>query len=710
VATTLRRLLPAAILAPALLGWVLAALVRGGLLGFDMAIALASVAFAVGAVAFLRWTTRQIRRLEQSQHESEASVRRAFESSLVPTLVVGPEGRVQASNAIAQRLFGYTAEEFNGLPVEQLVPAAARAGHVRLRAEFAEHPTSRPMGPDRELFACRKDGSEFPVEIGLNPVPTQAGPTVVATIIDISERIESQHRLRENEQRLSLLFEATQDAIWDCDVASDTVWWNRAAERLLGIRSPEAETSWEWWRAHVHAEDRDEAFASLRAAIDDGAAVWNGEYRFVRDDGKVLFIRDRARIARNAAGRALRVVGAMQDQTDAREAEMQLRASEARFRAMADQSPMLMWILDHERHVTYVNPAWVSFTGQALNAARGGGWLSAVHPDDRERVAAELAGAIAQRDAFVQEYRLSNAKGQYRWVLWQGLPWSAQADGLEGYIGCGVDIDRMKQAMDDLKRSNVELEHFAYVASHDLQEPLRMVSSFCQLLEQRYADKLGDEGREFIGFAVDGARRMQRLIADLLQYSRVGRRDMQFERLSTQVVCDRALRNLQHTIAEASATVRCGTLPELIGNDGQLTMVFQNLIGNAVKFQAQTPPFVDVAAEPRGNGWLFTVRDNGIGIDPRHVERIFRVFQRLHTREQYPGSGIGLSICKKVVEAHGGWIRVEPNPAGGSVFSFWLPATPNEQASDSPGVTAVRVDGATARRAGLPGGDDGGSL
>ncbi|MBX5441623.1 MAG: CHASE3 domain-containing protein [Solirubrobacteraceae bacterium] len=226
----------------------------------------------------------------------------------------------------------------------------------------------------------------------------------------------------------------------------------------------------------------------------------------------------------------------------------------------------------------------------------------------------------------------------------------------------------------ELRRSNAELEQFAYVASHDLQEPLRKVASFTQLLQRRYGGQLDERADQYIAFAGDGARRMQRLINDLLAFSRVGRLRGEASVVDANELVDAALDNLAEAVRESGATVEVGDLPAVRGEPALLTAVFQNLIGNAIKFRRDEPPVVRVSAEPDGTMWAFTVSDNGIGIDPEYAERIFVIFQRLHPKEAYEGTGIGLALCRKIVEHHGGTIRLDPPGDGpGATFRFTLP-------------------------------------
>lgn len=234
---------------------------------------------------------------------------------------------------------------------------------------------------------------------------------------------------------------------------------------------------------------------------------------------------------------------------------------------------------------------------------------------------------------------------------------------------------RVKERTAELARSNAELEQFAYIASHDLQEPLRMVSSYVQLLERRYRGKLGQDADEFISFAAEGALRMQRLINDLLAFSRVGTRGKNFEEINLEAVLTRALENLLVAIKENNTVITHDTLPLAYGDSGQLTQVFQNLIDNAIKFRSEVQPRIHISFRIEEGECVCSVKDNGIGIAPEFINRLFTLFQRLHTRKEYPGTGLGLAICKRIVERHGGKIWVESNLNEGATFYFRIPTT-----------------------------------
>ncbi len=320
------------------------------------------------------------------------------------------------------------------------------------------------------------------------------------------------------------------------------------------------------------------------------------------------------------------------------------------------------------------------------------GWISLVSPELRDEMQDYLAGRLASQDEFNKGYWIvRQSDGERRFVLGLGRIERDEDGKAVRVLGAIRDITEQKKAEDEIRRSNAELEQFAYVASHDLREPLRMISSYVALLERRFADKLDDDGREFIHFAKDGAQRMDHLILDLLEYSRIGRVCDSLELSDLGAILQSALAILEPSIKESQAEIRFpASLPSVMASGDEITRLFQNLIGNALKYRSPDRPCrIEIAVKPLGRSWVISIADNGIGIDPKNFGRIFQIFQRLHGREAFGGgSGIGLSICKKIVERHGGRIWIESAGEGqGSTFFFTLPqASPHTAGFSAPAV------------------------
>jgi len=374
-----------------------------------------------------------------------------------------------------------------------------------------------------------------------------------------------------------------------------------------------------------------------------------------------------------------------------RRAVDEMRSSEQKYRTLLRSTDEGIFGVDRELRCTFINRAGAEAVGYPADELIGRNMHELIHhtrADGRPYPAQECPVSGALRTG--QGCRVDNElfwrrDGTSLPVEYSAYPITDPAGAVTGAVVAFTDITKRREAERKLKeaslaleRSNKELEQFAYVASHDLQEPLRMVGSFVQLLARRYQDKLDSDANEFIGYAVDGAAQMQALISDLLAYSRVGTRGKPFEPTDCGTILQRALNNLQVAITESGAAVTHDPLPTVMGDTTQLTQLFQNLIGNAIKFRRPgQAPQVHVGVRRRDSEWLFAVRDNGIGIDAQFTDRIFQIFQRLHARDEYPGTGIGLAVCKKIVERHGGRIWVESEPGKGSTFFFVLPVEPN---------------------------------
>ena len=371
------------------------------------------------------------------------------------------------------------------------------------------------------------------------------------------------------------------------------------------------------------------------------------------------------------AGMRQRVAKLEELETERKRMEEVLRESEAKYSTLVENSRDGIVILQGGV-MKFVNTASLEIVGYTPEELLGIDFLKVVTPEDREMVMKRYADRMAGKEVLsIYEMALIRKDGitvpvevNATFINYEGRP----AD-----LVVIRDITERKRAAEELRRSNQELEHFAYIASHDLQEPLRMVSSYTQLLAQRYKDKLDADADEFIHYVEDGVSRMRALINGLLVYSRVGTSGAAFELTDCEAAFDCALTNLQVAVDGSGAVITHHPLPVVMADASQLTQVFQNLIGNAIKFCSQELPRIHVAAEPRGNEWLFSIRDNGIGIDPQYHDRIFDMSQRLHSRTEYPGSGLGLAICDKVVKRHGGRIWVESQTGKGATFYFTIP-------------------------------------
>ena len=330
----------------------------------------------------------------------------------------------------------------------------------------------------------------------------------------------------------------------------------------------------------------------------------------------------------------------------------------------------------------YCNAAFEKITGYAAEEVLGQNCRFLQGTDHQQPGLDAIRQAIRQGTEAKAELRNYRKDGSLFWNELYIAPVRDPQGGLTHFIGIQTDITQRKhQEIElanktrELAQSNAELQQFAYVASHDLQEPLRMVASYTQLLGKRYRGKLDQDADEFIGYAVDGATRMQRLIRDLLEYSRVGAERQSFEETDCELVFQQAMQNLSASIRERHAEVTHDPLPIVQAGPTHLVQVFQNLIGNALKFRGDAPPKIHVGARALPDGWEFSVRDNGVGIPGDQLDRIFAIFQRLHGQSEYPGTGIGLAICKRIVGKYGGHIRAESEPGQGATFYFTL-ATP----------------------------------
>jgi len=416
------------------------------------------------------------------------------------------------------------------------------------------------------------------------------------------------------------------------------------------------------------------AFKGEPYSIDNRIITANGEERIVHTDAEITFNEDNISVYAR---------GIVQDITERKKAEEAIRLSNIYNCSLIEASLDPLVTIGHDGKITDVNTSTEFVTGYSRDELIGTDFVNYFTEPEK----AKKGYKKVFNEGCVSDYALEirHRNGSITPVLYNASVYKDESGEVIGVFAAARDITERKKAeeilklkLEELARSNAELEQFAYVSSHDLQEPLRMVTSYLQLLQRRYQGNLDDKADKYIHFAVDGAFRMQNLINDLLEFSRVTTRARDPVPMDSEFILDQVLSNLEVFIEENKPTVSHDPLPEVIADSTQLVQVFQNLIINGIKFHSEEAPKIHISAEKKESKWVFSVQDNGIGIDPQYSGKIFEVFKRLHKKEEYPGTGIGLAICKKIVERHGGHIWVESELGKGSTFYFTLPINPGE--------------------------------
>jgi len=611
--------------------------------------------------------------------------RRTFERAASGLAHIGLDRRFIRVNRRLAEILGYSEAELKRLTGRQISHPDDVDTINRARPDLYEGRTESLHVEKRYL---KKDGETVWVAITIVLERDAAGQPryEIAVFDDITARKLAEAALRESEERFRQTFELAASGMAHVTLDGYFLRVNPSLCEMLGYSREELigcsvkELS--------HPEDRDVTDADRARVLRGELGKAEFEKRYLRKDGTVVWVDLAIALVRSAAGAPEYEVAILDDITERKHAEAALRESEARFRSLTQLSSDWYWEQDDCFRLTFMSGRMGERTGldakSYLGQQRWDRPALNLTEDDWRRHRQQLVRHEPFHDFEMQR---PSADGGSRWISLSGEPVFDDAGRFTGYRGVGKDITERKQAEielreahEELKRSNSELEQFAYVASHDLQEPLRMVSSYTQLLLRRYGERFEGDAKEFMGYIVDGAARMKQLIEDLLAYSRVGTRGKDFHEVEVEGALRRAVTNLRAAIEESGASVTWDALPTVIADDLQLTQLFQNLIGNALKFRSASVPRVSVSATEKEKEWEFKVRDNGIGIEPQYFERIFMVFQRLHNKTEYPGTGIGLAICKKVVERHGGRIWVEAQPGEGSAFHFTLPKVQGERA------------------------------
>ena len=503
----------------------------------------------------------------------------------------------------------------------------------------------------------------------------------IASLIDITDRKIAEQSLNESEAKYRALFESASDTIILLD-RERIIDCNQKTLEMFGcsreqLLSTPPEKFW--------PEFQPDGTSTLELINEQFQSALRGntttfELKSLRYDGSVFDAEMTSTIITLSGKKYLQTI--IRDITERKIVEIALKEGEAKYRALVESAVDTIILIDNEVIVDLNLATLKMFRGTREQLIGHKTW---------DFMPEFQSDGLLSKDMAKEKIKQA-LKGETLFLEWSFIRCDGSAfdaeltfntitlKGQKYFQAIIRDIterkhaaEQMKKLTQELERSNTDLAQFAYVASHDLQEPLRMVTSFVQLLQHRYQGKLDKDADEFISYAVDGASQMQRLINDLLKYSRVGTHGKTLEPTNCNIVITHAISNLSKTIKEADAIINIDHLPTISADYTQLVQLFQNLIGNAIKYHGKKQPEILIRATNKGDNWLFSVRDNGIGIDKDYIEKIFVIFQRLHNKSQYPGTGIGLSICKKIVERHGGRIWVESKPGQGSTFYFTIP-------------------------------------
>ncbi|MEG4283473.1 PAS domain S-box protein [Microcoleus sp. A006_D1] len=602
------------------------------------------------------------------------------------------DGIIKTFNRAAQQLLGYSPEEVVGKVTPAIIHDPLEVGK---RAEVLSQELGVKIEPGIEVFMAlpcrgiadenewtfiRKDGSRFPVLLSVTALFDSNGNITGFLGIgqDISDAVAAATQRKQAEKELRDLTIALQNAVEGIsrlDIEGRYINVNRAYAHRCGYE-PEEMVGMEW-PLTVHPGDVEMMISAYQEMLISGKV--EVEARGVRKNGSFFYKQLTMVKAWDAQGIFNGHHCFMKDITERKLTETALQESEFKYRQIVELAEEGIWVIDSNALTTYVNHAMARMLGYS-ELEMFGRPLFDFMDEQQKQQALDNVDRRKQGVGEKHELKFKTKDGQ---DIWTYLSTSPVLDEQGNLLSCCALVynitdrkeaeQQMLQLTTDLKRSNEELEQFAYVASHDLQEPLRAVTSYTQLLAQRYQGNLDAKADKYINYIVDGATRMQQLINDLLAYSRLGTRGQQFEPADCNAAVQHSLCNLQIAIAEKKAVITCDAMPTVMADESQLVQLFQNLIANGIKFCREDIPLIQIAARRQEGEWLFCVADNGIGIDPEYADRIFIIFSRLHSRREYSGTGIGLAMCKRIVERHGGRIWVESQEGKGATFYFTIP-------------------------------------
>ncbi len=622
------------------------------------------------------------KKAEEALRESQAHARLATEASAVGIWEWNLAAETIRWDRVMFGIYGIEPTEDLTIPRStwrNAVLAEDLAGQEQRLKEII-----RPNAQSAREFRIRRPGEEgFRIIRSMNTVRTNAQGEVqwlLGTNVDITEQKRAEQALQVIETRLRLGMDMVGLALAEVDYVAETVQLTDDAARLFGLGDTAMATPLKVLVGAIHPDDRDELSRRNEAALDPaGDGLFSMDFRVPRPSGDLRWVRVRGQVSfggTDLVGRSPRAVLAVLDMTTEKAAEDSLRASETRFRQLADSMPQLVWSTQADGFTDLYNHEWFEYTGLPYEELEGVKWTAVIHPDDLPGLGERWRISLRSGEQFESEARYRRFDGVYRWFLVRARAVFGEDDRVVRWFGTSTDIHEQKHFEDDLRRANRDLESFAFTASHDLQEPLRNVALYGQLFRKRYGSELDTTAIQYLDCMVEGVQRMSELITDLLAYTQAGNLDAETRpRVAAESALVKVLVDLQAVVTKNQASVTHDPLPVVSVQEIHLHQLLQNLISNALKYRKESEsPRVHISAVRQEQEWLFSVKDNGIGIAPEYQNQVFGIFKRLHVKgSKYEGTGIGLAICQKTIERYDGRIWVESKLGEGSTFYFTVP-------------------------------------
>lgn len=611
--------------------------------------------------------------IEQALAESEAKNRTIVSNALQALLLGRPTGEIIEANPAAVKMFGYSLEEFRQINRDTLFDTTDHRYPELLESRAK---TGKAMA---ELVGIRKNGERFPLYLSVAIFKDRNSNLLsAASMVDLTESKKSEAALRLEKEKLANVLEGTHAGTWEWNIQTGEAAFNETWAQLLGYTLAElAPISIQTWNQLVHPDDLDISNQKLADCFNRKTEYYECECRMRHKKGHWVWILDRGKVLRwTADGKPLWMFGTNTDISSLKAAQKNVEESELKFRSIFNSAFQFIGLLDLSGTLIDANQTALEFgnlqPGEVIGKKFWDCHWWQISPQTQQELQAAIQKA-AQGETVSYEVAVWDQFKQPIHILFNLKPLKDTAGKVVAIIPEGRPIQEIVEAREALLEKNQELESFAATAAHDLKEPLRMVNQFLVRLQDKYGHQLDEKGKQYIHFAADGAIRMNALITELLDYAKAGNENTPFQRVSTEVLLREVIDLLKNTIDEKHASIHWQNAPEIYGQPTGLKLLFQNLIANGLKYQHEAAiPDILIKFTDQGSQWLVSVTDNGIGIKPEYAEQVFLLFRRLHTREEYAGTGMGLATCKKIVERHGGKIWVESTYGKGSTFYFTL--------------------------------------